>query len=104
MITVHSYFIVHVVHSNFLYYFTKNYISYFKKCKLLGSGHLEGGATPADHERYLSVIVACTPASVTRVGAWRSDSSLSVNSLLLAADDMATHNTPSIRLVINISL
>lgn len=61
-----------------------------------GSGHLEGGATPADHERYLSVIVACTPASVTRVGAWRSDSSLSVNSLLLAADDMATHNTPSI--------
>lgn len=60
-----------------------------------GSGPLEGSATSADHERYLSVLVACTPASASRVGAWRSDSSLSVNSLLLAADDM-THSTPTI--------
>ncbi|KAL1114875.1 hypothetical protein AAG570_007699 [Ranatra chinensis] len=60
-----------------------------------GGGHTDGGAASAEHERYLSVIVSCTPASVLRNGPWRSDSSLSINSLLLAAEDMA-HNNASV--------
>ncbi|BES90651.1 Myotubularin protein [Nesidiocoris tenuis] len=56
-----------------------------------GGSHVEGSAaSSAEHERYLSVIVSCTPL---RVGPWRSDSSLSINSLFLAAEDI-TH-TPT---------
>lgn len=42
-----------------------------------------------EQERYLSVLVAATPLPVLRQGsAWgMSDSSLSINSLLLAAED-----------------
>ncbi|KAK9497874.1 hypothetical protein O3M35_003784 [Rhynocoris fuscipes] len=60
-------------------------------------GQIEGvAASSAEHERYLSVIVSCTPAAALRVAPWRSDSSLSINSLFLAADDAVTHVTPTI--------
>lgn len=63
---------------------------------LPGGGHVEGGAaSSAEHERYLSVIVSCTPL---RVGPWRSDSSLSINSLFCAAEDM--NHTPTMRYVL----
>ncbi|XP_014253591.1 myotubularin-related protein 13 isoform X2 [Cimex lectularius] len=62
-----------------------------------GGGHNESGgaASSAEHERYLSVIVSCTPASANlRTGPWRSDSSLSINSLFLAAEE-TNHVTPT---------
>lgn len=58
---------------------------------------MEGvAASSAEHERYLSVIVACTPAAALRMGPWRSDSSLSINSLFLAAEEVS-HATPTMR-------
>lgn len=48
-------------------------------------------ASSLDQEKYLTTLVAATPQSVLRTGqgsAWgMSDSSLSINSLLLAAED-----------------
>nr|CAD7393185.1 unnamed protein product [Timema cristinae] len=51
-----------------------------------------------EQERYLSVLVAVTPLSVLRQGsAWgMSDSSLSIDSLLLAAEDHTSTLTPEV--------
>lgn len=56
-------------------------------CDIVSGVSVTETSSSLEQERYLSILVNLTPLSVQRQGWNMSDSSLSINSLLLAAED-----------------